>query len=141
MAERPLKNLKRAYIREHSVKFSTTVRKGTAVKNDSGDVVEGAAVGDNTFGIALDAGTSGASGTKAKIRVAYFGHPAVVEALVGTGGCTAFATAKYASDGCIDATVGGGNTKLRLFGQWLETGVVGDYAALNIAQAAFTVGS
>ena len=141
MAERPKKYLKTAYIVEHSVKFSAVVRKGFAVKNDSGDVIETVAVTDNAFGIALDAGTSPASGTKVKIRVAYFGHPGVVEALVGTAGATAFAPAKWASDGNIDATVGGGTGKLRVHGQFLETGVVGDLVALNLADAAWTVGS
>lgn len=133
-AERPIENLKYARVVQHTC--AGTVRKGFAVKNSSDSVVEAAAVGDNAFGIALDAGVN-----LGKIRVAYFGYPAIVQALVGTGGCTKHAPAKFVSDGATDATVGGGTTKLRVYGQWLETAVAVDFAALNIADAAWTVGS
>ena len=87
-AERTTIDIKNAKIIEHEVKYSSTVRKGCAVKFDTNDVVEVAAVGDDGVGIALDAGTSPASGTKVRVRFAFFGFPAVVHALVGTGGCT-----------------------------------------------------
>lgn len=134
MSERPIENLKNARIVEHTC--AGTVRKGMAVKDSSGSVVEAAAVGDNAFGIALDAGVN-----LGKIRVAYFGWPAIVKALVGTGGCTLHAPAKFVSDGATNATVGGGTTKLRVWGTWLETGVAADLAALDISNASWTVGS
>lgn len=134
MSERPIENLKNARIVEHTC--AGTVRKGMGVKDSSGSVVEAAAIGDNAFGIALDAGTDGT-----KIRVAYFGWPAIVKALVGTGGATLHAPAKFVSDGATDATVGGGANKLRVWGTWLETGVAGDLAGLDLSTASWTVGS
>lgn len=134
MAERPIENLKNARVVEHTC--AATVRNGFAVKNSSGEVVEAAAVGDDAFGIALDAGTDGT-----KIRVAYFGWPGIVKALVGTGGCTLHAPAKFVSDGATNATVGGGTGKLRVYGTWLETGVAVDLAALDLSTASWTVGS
>lgn len=135
MSERPIENLKNAHVTLETA--GAAVRKGFAVKRSTTKVIEGAAVGDDTIGIALDA----ASADGDKIRVARFGFPAIVKALVGTGGATAGSFAKWVSDGATNGTIGGGTTKLRTYGQWEETGVVGDLAALNIGCAASTVGS
>jgi hypothetical protein len=135
MAERPIVNLKNA--RVIRIAAGAAVRKGFAVKRSTTKVVEAAAVGDDAIGIALDA--AGADGDM--IRVAEFGFPGIVPALVGTGGCTQGSHAKWVSDGATNATIGGGSTKLRTYGTWEETGVVGDLAALNIGTAATTVGS
>jgi hypothetical protein len=142
MSARPALNYEGCYTRPYQVKIGNTVRKGFAVKIDSvaSDgtiiVVEAAAIGDNAIGIARDGGAA-----LSTIRVDHFGFPGVVAALVGTGGCTAGAPAKFVADGATNATVGGATTKLVVYGQWLETGVVGDLAPLNLAAASFTVGS
>lgn len=141
MSARPAVNYDACYTRPAVVKASNTVRKGFPVKIDSFNadgtpiIVEAAAVGDNAIGIARDAGAA-----LATVRVDYFGS-GVVLGLVGTGGCTAGAPAKFVSDGMTNGTVGGGTTKLVVYGQWLETGVAADLAPLNLEMAGFTVGS
>jgi hypothetical protein len=141
MAARAAIDLTKCDIRPGFVLAANTVRKGFPVKINSFNAdgtpiyVEAAAVGDNIAGIAIDAGIAGA-----KIRVAKPGQGRV-EALVGTGGATAGAPAKFVADGLTNATVGGATTKLVVAGQWEETGVVGDLAALNLGAFAFTVGS
>lgn len=119
------------------VKAASAVTKGKPVKLDTstGTVLDMAAVGDNVIGIALDTGAAGDT-----VRVALWG-PGVVPALVGTAGATMGAPAKYASDGLVDGTVGGGTTKLFVCGQFLETGVAGDFVGLNLSAAGFSVGS
>jgi hypothetical protein len=141
MAARAAIDLSKCHIKPGFVAAANTIRKGFPVKISSFDsngtpvFVEAAAVGDNSVGIALDAGAAGV-----KIRVAYWGQ-GVVEGLVGTGGATAGAPAKFVADGMTNATVGGATTKLVVCGQWEETGVAGDLAALNLGGFSFTVGS
>ncbi len=143
MVDRAQERLSGADVRPYDVATGSTVRKGFAVKLSSGKVVEATAVGDNAIGIALEAGngdnTIRQSPSKT-IRVMHFGF-GVCKMLVGTGGATAGAPLKWVSDGCTDATVGGGTVKLRTYGQCLETGVVGDLVGVNLGAAAFTVGS
>ena len=142
-----MENLDKTVIRPFQVAASNTVRKGFPVKLSSGKVVEAAAVGDNAIGIALEAGDgdSGHSvGTVTKqpnrIKVALFGN-GYCKVLVGTGGATAGAPAKFVSNGLTDGTAGGGSTKLTIMGQFLETGVAGDLVGLNLGMASFSVGS
>ncbi len=146
MAERAQQRLDKLDIRPYRVKASNTVRRGFPVKRDGDDIIEAAAIGDNAIGIALDAGngdgTLHGDGTTAPntIRVAHYG-PGAVPCLVGTGGATAGAPAKWASNGLTNATIGGGNSKLFCHGQFAETGVVGDIVGLLTGTAGFTVGS
>lgn len=136
-------------IRPYTVKASNTVRQGFPVKLDSGYIVEAAAIGDNVIGIAykLQQRVEGVSTVPAwpaaagqKVMVWHLGA-GVCPALVGTGGATAGAPAKFVSDGATDATVGGGTNKLCVLGQWEEAGAAGELAGLNLAMAGFAVGS
>jgi hypothetical protein len=135
MSERPIQNLEFAQVKEYEVAAASTVTKGMGVKLSSGKALNCAAVGDNCVGIAL---TGGAAGEKVKVALI---SNAIVPVKVGTGGATAGAPAKYAADGATNGTVGGGTTKLVVWGQFVETGVVGDFVGLNLNGFSFTVGS
>lgn len=137
MAERAIEHLDGAIIKVYTVASGKTVAANYPVKHSGSDTdIEAmAAIGDNVFGIALDAGAAGD-----KVRVALFGK-GVCKVKVGTGGASRGAPAKYASDGLIDATVGGGTTKLTVCGEFLQTGAAGDLVGLNLGAFSFTVGS
>jgi hypothetical protein len=138
-AARPSYDLAGAKFRSGTVKASNTIRKGFPVKIDSIAAdghpvfVEAAAVTDNAIGLATDAAVAGA-----QCRVALWG-PGLALGLVGTGGCTAGAPQKWVSNGLTDATVGGGTVKQVILGQALETGVAGDYVAINLSGFAWSV--
>jgi hypothetical protein len=119
-----------------------TVRKGFPVKRVGANVIEGVAIGDNTIGIALDAGDVAGVAGATSIRVVHYGK-GIVQGLVGTGAATPGSFAKWAGagDGLTDATVGGATTKLVVHGQWVESGAAGEYAGLNLGMASATVGS
>lgn len=144
MVARAQERLEGADIRPYTVATGSTVRAGFPVKLSSTKVVEATAVGDNAIGIALDLGdgsdTTPSTNPTTVVRVAHFGK-GVCKVLVGTGGATEGLPAKYVSDGTTDATVGGGTVKLRVLGQFLETGVAGDLVGLNLGAASWTVGS
>jgi hypothetical protein len=137
MAARAFEILQYATIRPYTVASAKTATKGFAVKHSGADdaVEDMAAVGDNCIGIALEAGAA-----LAVIRVALFGN-GVAKVKVGTGGATRGAPAKFAANGLTDATVGGATTKLVVLGQFMQTGVVGDFVGVNLGGFSFTVGS
>jgi hypothetical protein len=137
MSTRPFVCLEGAIIRTHTVASAKTVDQYYPVKRSGADgaVEKIAAVGDDGIGIALDAGVAGD-----KVRVVYPGC-CVTRCKVGTGAATEGAPAKYASDGLTDATVGGGTTKLVVYGKFTETGVAGDIVGLDLGAFSFTVGS
>lgn len=145
MVQRAQERLDGADIHSYTIATGSTVRKGFPVKlNGSGKIVEATAVTDNAIGIALQAG-NGSNTVRdvtapSIIRVAHFGK-GVCKALVGTGGASEGAPAKWVADGTTDATVGGGTTKLRVLGQYLEAGVAGDLVGLNLGAASWGVGS
>jgi hypothetical protein len=137
MAARSYEILQYATIRPYTVAGSQAATKGFAVKHSGGDeaIQNMAAVGDNCIGIALEDGVA-----LAQVRVALFGN-GIAKAKVGTGGATRGAPAKYAANGLTDATVGGATTKLTVLGQFMQTGVAGDYVGVNLGGFSFTVGS
>lgn len=122
-------------IRTYTVASGKTVDKGYPVKRSGADtdVEKIAAIGDNGFGIALDAGTAGQT-----VRV--LEANGIVKALVGTGGASMGAFAKYAANGLTDATIGGGTDKLVVYGQFLETKNAGELCGMRF-QITPTVGS
>jgi hypothetical protein len=144
MVAKAEERLEQTVIRQYTVAAGNTVRRGFPVKFSGGNIVEAAAITDNAFGIALDAGngddTTPTTNPTTKVRVALFGN-GVAKVLVGTGGATQGAPAKFVSDGTTDATVGGGTGKLRVLGQYMETGVVGDLVGINLGSAGWSVGS
>lgn len=149
MTERPAQRTLAADIRPFTVKAASTIRQGFAVKLDAGEIVEAAAITDDAIGIAykLQDRVEGVSTVPAwpavatqTVMVWMFGG-GVVPARVGTGGSTAGAPAKWVADGATNATVGGGTGKLQVYGQWQETALVDELAALNVGMAGFTVGS
>lgn len=137
MATRASEILQYATIRPYTVASAQIATRGFAVKHSGADdaVQNMAAVGDNCVGIALDDGVALAS-----VRVALFGN-GVAKVKVGTGGATRGAPAKYAANGLTDATVGGATTKLVVLGQFMQTGVAGDFVGVNLGGFSFTVGS
>lgn len=136
MVARATEILEGAIIRPYTVPSGKSVTKGKAVKHSGADdqVEDTAAVGDNAIGLALEAGSAGD-----QVRVALFGK-GLAKVLVGTGGVTRGDFVKYASDGGTTATVGGGTTKLVLWGQAVESGSAGDFVGCNLSQAGATVG-
>lgn len=136
MAERTTR-LGDPIIRPFTVAAGKTVTEGFGVKLSGADdqIEDGAAVGDECIGIALGSGTAGQT-----VRVALFGKGAV-RVKVGSAGLTRGAFAKYSSTGAVTATIGGGTTKLVVWGQALQNGASGDFVTLNLGMAGATVGS
>jgi len=148
MATKPIEKIEKSLVSFGTVKASNTILKGEAVKWSSGELVPVTAVTDNAVGIAIDAGNGDVTdshvsgGVYNKIRYLPLGCNAIVLCLVGSAGATQGAPAKWGTTaGAIDATVGGGTTKLRILGSFVETGVSGDYVGLNVADASWSVGS
>jgi len=141
MSARPSIDLGGAITRSGTTKAANTIRKGFPVKIDSFDasghpiIVEAAAIGDNSIGLALDAGVA-----SKECRYALWGK-GVALGLVGTGGATAGDPLKWVANGLTTATVGGGTVKLTVLGQALDTGVLADLIPVNLAGFSFTVGS
>ena len=114
---------------------SGTIRKGFPVKISDATttpktIVECAATTDNGIGIARDAGD--ATGAAGLTQIVVYGHGGIVPVLVGTGGATAGAAAKWVSDGLTDATTGGGTTKVVEYGIFEDTGVAADIVGLRL---------
>ena len=137
MATTPLEVLQNALVRPFTVASGQAVTLGKPVKFASADteVLNAAATTDDVIGIALETGAAGA-----QVRVALLGV-AIARVLVGTGGATRGAKAKWVSDGIADATVGGGTTKVVFPGLFMQSGVAGDYVGLLIGGAGAGVGS
>lgn len=138
MAERADQDLTLAVIKSYIVATGQTITQYSGVKiNASSDneVDAVAAITDNGYGIALDAGAAGA-----RIRVALFGS-GIVPIKLGTGGATRGLPAKFVAGGATNATVGGVTTKLCVYGLFTQTGVAGDIVGLNLGMASLTVGS
>lgn len=138
MATRPIENLDPSIIKSFTVAATKSATKGFAVKHSGADdeVENGAAVGDEVIGIALNTAAAGE-----KVRVALWG-PGVAPMKVGTGGITRGAYAKFHATGGTTATVGGGTTKLVPWGQALQAGDAGDYVGVNLSSGGTpTVGS
>lgn len=139
MADRAIELLTNAIIKPFNVPSGKAVTKFNAVKFSGADtdIEDAAAATDNVIGIAQDVGAALATG----IRVAIFGH-GISKILVGTGGATRGAFAKWVTpSGCTDMTVGGGTGKIVCWGQYLQTGSAADLVGLNLGMAAPTVGS
>lgn len=118
----------------YSIAASQTVASGQPVKYASADhQVQQSQSSDPIHGIALDSGTSPASGTLAQIPVQLLGH-AVVPVVVGTGGATRGKFCIMASDntGLTDQTMGGGTTVRNTPGYFTQSGVVGDVVGLCV---------
>src|SRR5690606_15121954 len=120
MAARAFEILTNAIIRPFKVPSGKTVTAGLGVKHSGADdqIENGAAVGDDCFALALDSGSAGPF----TVRAALFGT-GVAKAKVGTAGISRGAFAKYSASGATGATIGGGTTKLVVWGQALQTGV------------------
>jgi len=103
--------------------------KGAEVKFGSDDQLLAAAGTGDILAIGI---THKANAAGRPAHVIMYGH-AVVTALVGTGGATRGVCAKGVADGFTDAaTNGGGTTSQIIKGQFLQTGVAGDYVEMMI---------
>ena len=137
MAIRSYELLINSLVRPFTVASAKTATKFYAVKHSGADdaIEKAAAVGDDTIGISQDTGTAGQV-----CRVALYGA-GVSKCVVGAAGIARGEFAKWAAGGGVGATIGGGTTKLVVWGQALQTGVSADNVALNLGMAAPTVGS
>lgn len=125
MAARPLDHTSCALVLKYTVQTSATVTKGKAVKLGTAETdVLAASTNEKAVGIALESGVAGDV-----VNIAMFGY-AVAPVLVGTGGATHGEHATCVSDGFTNITLGGGTVVKYVEGIFLETGVVGDYAAM-----------
>lgn len=125
MAVRPLDHVSNALILKYTVQAAGTVTKGKAVKLGTLETdVLAASTNEKAVGIALESGVAGDV-----VNIAMFGY-AVAPVLVGTGGSTHGEHATCVSDGFTNITLGGGTVVKYVEGIFLETGVVGDYAAM-----------
>lgn len=137
MTIRVNRNLAGCDIRPYLIPTSKVVTLGWAVKHSGADgsVENVAAVGDEGIGIALESGVAGQT-----VRIALFGKGRV-PVKIGTAAVTRGNAIKYSADGGVVATIGGGTTKLFVWGQAEESGVLNDLVTCNLAMAGFTVGS
>lgn len=117
MATRPSQNLQVAFKKKFQA--SGTVTEGFGVKLSADTTVVNCGAGELGIGIALNSGSSGDS-----ITVVMGNGIATVK--VGTGGATRGQFAVMAADGLTNQTLGGGTVVKHVFGQFTETGVVGD---------------
>jgi len=150
---RPQERLTGADIRPYTVAAASTVRQGMPVKLSSGSIVEATAIGDNVIGIAYEQLTNVPQTTAipgqrwtapagAKVNVVHLGH-GICPVLIGTGGATQGGPARPSAsgDGATDATVGGATAKIMCLGTFVDPGVTGDLAGVNLATSGYTVGS
>lgn len=125
MAVRPLDHTSCALVLKYTVQAAGTVTKGKAVKLGTAETdVLAAGANEKAVGVALESGVAGDV-----VNVAMLGYT-VAPVLVGTGGATHGEHATLAADGFTNITLGGGTVVKYVEGIFLETGVVGDYAAM-----------
>lgn len=138
MATRAWEVLANATIRAYDVPSGKAITKGKPVMHSGADdaAEDATATTSDAIGIALESGAASTSNKK----VVLFGN-GIAKVLVASGGATRGAFAKYASGGSTDMTVGGGTTKVVCLGQYLQSGVSGDYVGINLGMAGPTVGS
>lgn len=109
-------------VKAGTVKSASDVTAFFPIKRD-GTTILNCAAGDAADGYALETGVAGA--VVEFVLAGCGGGP--IRAKVGTGGATAGAWLKMATDGVTDAgTIGGGTTLVNVVGKAVETGVVGD---------------
>lgn len=82
--------------------------------------------------IALDAVATGE-----RVRGVALGSPAVVMALVGTGGCTENLPAAATADGATNVVLASVIGAVRSLGLWKETGVLNDLRPLYVGAASY----
>lgn len=153
MSARNQKRTLGADIRPYTVAAANTVRHGAPVKLSSGEIVEATGIGDNVIGIAYEQLTNVPQSTAfnnigwtapagSRVAVMHLGA-GICPVLVGVGGITAGLPVRtvLTTGGAIDATIGGGTTKITVLGTAMETGAAGDLAGVNLATASYTVGS
>jgi hypothetical protein len=119
-------DLKLSNIKTYTV--GTAVTLGLAVKLSADDTVTDCGANDLPVGIALETGVTGA-----RVQVAMLGSGGQQRVKVGTGGATRNKFATCAADGLTDITIGGGTTVKYVVGQFLQTGVAGDFVAIQPA--------
>jgi hypothetical protein len=88
------------------------------------NAVEDCGANEDGIGIAME---SGVAGDTVSISLEGF---AVVEVLVGTGGATRGAYAKFLADGFTDQATADGTTVRFLAGKFMQSGVAGDRVGL-----------
>jgi len=128
MATRTHRFLQNACIRTFKVETSGDVTLGRPVKfGNADDEVENASTNEKSIGTAyLSETTDGA-----RVQVVMHGH-SIVPVLVGTGGATRGEYAIATTDGYTNQTLGGGTTVKYIAGQFLQSGVAGDYVGMQI---------
>jgi len=138
MAERALQKYSADDVDTIVVASAKTVTKGKPIKHSGADheAENAAAITDLAIGIALESGTAGQT-----VRYVRLGSKAIVPALVGTGGATRGQGAVYVADGVTDQATGGGTNLFCCLGQFMQSGVAGDYVGLNLGMAGFSVKS
>lgn len=130
MAVRAHERLEFALIMQFNDPSQPALTKGVEVKFNASDTLLAATTDSDAaaIGVIYQANAAGRPAS-----VAMYGSPGVIPVLVGTGGATRGAFAVRNATGFTDAaTVGGGTTVQYIRGQFLQTGVAGDYVGMNI---------
>jgi hypothetical protein len=125
MATRPHIKNQNALVQAFVVPATKAVTLGKRVKFSGADnAVEDCGANEDGIGIAME---SGVAGDTVSISLEGF---AVVEVLVGTGGATRGAYAKFLADGFTDQATADGTTVRFLVGKFMQSGVAGDRVGL-----------
>lgn len=125
MAARPTVRMDHTTFETRIVKSGSTVSEGVGVKLDS-DEVDLCAANNKVYGIAME--TVVGDGVKT-VLVAVSGGIVKVKA---SGTATQGEYAICGTDGFENQTIGGGTTVKYLAGQFVQTGVDGDYVGLRL---------
>lgn len=117
----------KATIVTYTVDTSQTATEGYGLVFSTDDThVDDAGANGKVFAVALETKTS-----LQKVQCVLLEGGGIVRVKVGTGGATAGEYAIMAADGWTNQTLGGGTTVKYIGGQFLETGVVGDFVAMK----------
>ena len=117
-----------------TVDSGDTATKGYGLIQGSDEtLVDDAGANGKVFAVALETKTAGQV-----VQCALLCGGGVVPVKVGTGGATAGEYAIMTTDGWTNQTIGGGTTVKYIGGQFLETGVAGDFVGLAVG--AFAAG-
>ena len=130
MAVRAHERLEFALIMQFANDSQPALTRGTEVKFNASDTLLAATTDTDALAIGV-VNQANAAGRPASVLM--YGSPGVIPVLVGTGGATRGKFAVRTTDGFTDAApVGGGTTVQYIRGQFLQTGVAGDYVGLNV---------
>jgi len=114
----------------YKVKANAALLQGVGVKFSADHEVDVCGANDKAIGIPMTSVTGNASGTS-RVEVMLL-DGGTIRAKVSSGGATRGEYAICGSGGFENQTIGGGTTVKYIVGQFLESGVSGDFVELRL---------